>query len=188
MTETKRVYLVHGWTGSPERDWLPWARAELQKNNFEVVSKQMPTDPPKMKENVAYLRKLVGSCDEETFFVGHSAGCITILRYFETLSGKEKSGGAVLVAGFTDDLGYKELSNFFVNPIDWKKIKSNCRKFVAINSDTDPFVPLKHAKFFEEKLGAKVLIEHDKGHFTNESPEFVTKLESVIAAVLEISK
>ena len=68
------------------------------------------------------------------------------------------------------------------------KIKSKSKKFIAINSDSDSFVPLKHAKIFEEKLDAKVIIEHDKGYFTNESPDFVTKLESVLTAVLEISK
>jgi len=43
-------------------------------------------------------------------------------------------------------------------------------------------------KMLKEKLGASVVIEHDKGHFTNESPEFVTKLESAFNAILEISK
>ncbi len=180
----KRVFLVHGWTGSPEKGWFPWLKKELEKNNFSVVVELMPSPAvPHMNEWVEYLKKLVGTADEETFFVGHSLGCITILRYLETLPENEKTGGAVLVAGFTDDLGFKELSNYFTKPIDWKKINSRCKKFIAINSDNDKNVSLKHGYIFKEKIGAKLIIEH-KGHMADDTLE----LKNLLNSILEISK
>jgi len=37
-----------------------------------------------------------------------------------------------------------ELSSFFANIIDWEKIKKQAKRFVAIHSDNDPWVPLEH--------------------------------------------
>lgn len=180
----KRAFLIHGWTGSPEKGWFPWLKKELEKNNFTVIAKLMPLpDAPVMQEWVEYLKELVGTGDEETFFVGHSLGCITILRYLETLPENEKTGGAVLVAGFTDNIGSKELSNYFTSPIDWKKINSRCKKFVAINSDNDKEVSLKYGYIFKEKIGAKLIIEH-KGHMADDTLE----LESLLNSILEISR
>lgn len=81
------------------------------------------------------------------------------------MKNSEKIGEAILVAGFTDNLGYNELQNFFETSIKWAEIKKHCKKFVAINSDDDPNVPLKHGPVFKEKLGAELIVEHKKGHF-----------------------
>lgn len=99
------------------------------------------TANPTMDKWVTHLKKIVGNPDGDCYFVGHSLGCITILRFLETLGEDQKVGGVVLVAGFGHDLdfkGYKsELSSFFQTPINWKKIKKHCNKFVAIHSDDD---------------------------------------------------
>jgi predicted alpha/beta hydrolase family esterase len=47
---------------------------------------------------VAYLSEIAAEPDEDLYMIGHSAGCITILRYLETID--RRIGGAVLVAGF----------------------------------------------------------------------------------------
>ena len=33
----KRVVIVHGWGGSPEDNWIPWLRKEMEKGGFEVI-------------------------------------------------------------------------------------------------------------------------------------------------------
>ena len=114
----------------------------------------------------------------------HSLGCITILRYLEGLAPGKEIKGAVLVGGFTDPLGYKELENYFQKPINWEKIKHHCRNFTAINSDNDPYVPLKHVDVFRESLGAKVIIEHGKGHMSVD--ENMIELPSVLEAIMDL--
>src|SRR3989338_3630464 len=84
-----KVYIIHRWDGSPSLDWYPWLKEELEKKSFEVFVPKMPEpNHPKIAKNP----------DEDTYFVGHSIGCQTILRYLEKIN--KKVGGAVLVAGW----------------------------------------------------------------------------------------
>lgn len=104
----KRAFLIHGWEGDPEEEWRPWLKKELEKKGFEVYVPAMPdTATPTMEKWVPFLAEIVGKPDENCYFVGHSLGCITILRYLETLNEGEKVGGVVLVAGFGHDLEYE---------------------------------------------------------------------------------
>lgn len=183
----KRVFLIHGWEGYPEGSWRPWLKNELEKRGFTVFVPAMPdTANPTMEEWVPYLAKKVGNPDKNFYFVGHSLGCITILRYLEALGEDQKIGGVVLVAGFGHDLEYEdykgELSSFFQTPINWEKIKKHSNKFVAIHSDDDPYVPIKHKTLFKEKLGAKSIIMHKMKHFSGDDGinELPVALESVL--------
>ncbi len=180
----KRAFLVHGWQGRPEDGWRPWLKKELEKNGFKVFVPEMPdTDHPKMEAWIETLKEVVGTPGKECYFVGHSLGCIAILRYFEMI--ENEVGGAVLVAGFSEDLGIKELESFFARPVGWEKIKSVCRKFVAIHSDNDPYVSLRYGHEFENKLDARLVIEHGMKHFSGDDGVF--RLPSALEAVLEIS-
>jgi predicted alpha/beta hydrolase family esterase len=183
----QRVFSIHGWEGTPNEGWRPWLANELDKEGFKSIVPTMPdTDHPNKEAWVSHLSKQVGAPTQNDYFVGHSAGCITILRYLEELAEDEKVGGVVLVAGFTDNLGYKELESFFQTQLNWDKIKSHCPKFVAIMSDNDPFVPLRHGAVFKEKLAAKVIVEHDKKHYSGK--DGINTLLSAKEAVLSISK
>lgn len=182
----KRAVLIHGWEGVPEEGWRPWLRQELEKKGFTVFVPAMPdTEHPVMDKWVGKLAEVVGTSDKELFLVGHSLGNITILRFLETLEKDQEIGGAVLVAGFSDNLGFKELDSFFTKPVDWDKINSHCKKFIAINSDNDKYVPLKHGDIFKEKIGAEVIVKHNMGHIGVD--DNVTELPDVLESVLKIS-
>lgn len=184
VSKMKRVFVVHRWEGRPNKDWYNYAKKELERNGYVVNVLKMPNpDAPKERLWVPYLSKAVCEPTEKTFLVGHSAGVITILRYLEQLKKNEKIGGCVLVAGWIDDLGYKELKNFFARPINWPAIKKHCRKFVAIHSDNDPYVKLYHGKAFRKHLKAKLIILHNKGHLTDE--DGVKKLPSAVKSIEE---
>lgn len=156
---------------------------------------QMPdSENPKKAAWVNHLINLVKIVDKDTYFVGHSIGCKAVLRYLETLRSKEKVGGAVLVAGWVtltnmDERTPDEIKviNDWVNPpFDFKKIRSHCDNFVAIFSDDDPEVPLQeNRETYEKELGAKIIVEKAKGHFTED--DGVTSLPSALEAVLELT-
>ena len=180
----KRAFIIHGWQGRPKDGWRPWLRKELEKRKFSVSVPAMPdTEHPKMDAWVSHLSDTVGVPDEGCYFVGHSLGCIAILRYFETLS--MRVGGTVLVAGFADNLRIKELSTFFTKPVDWDKIKSVCKKFTAIHSDDDPYVPLRNGDIFEKNLDAKIVVENGMKHFSGDDGIF--NLPSALKAVLDMT-
>lgn len=181
-----RVFVVHCQEGKPNSGWYPWLKTELQKKDFKTYLLDMPnTQHPRIKAWVNHLKKAVGTPDKHCYFVGHSVGCITILRYLESI--KEQIGGIVIVAGYTTNLGYEDLESFFTKPINWKKIKTNCKKFVAIHSDNDPYVSLHYGKdIFKNKLNASVIIEHNKGHFSIDNN--IMQLPSALKAVIELSE
>lgn len=186
ISNMKRVFVVHRWQGTPKSDWYQHAKQELEKKGFMVNVLSMPhTSRPTEKDWVRHLEKAVGEPTTNTYLIGHSAGVMTILRYLEQLPDKEKVGGCVLVAGWIDDLGYKELSNFFAKPINWTKIRKHCKKFVAIHSDNDPYVKMHHGKAFQKSLKAKLVIEHRKGHMDDDSK--TKKLRSVVRSVEEMT-
>ncbi len=184
----KRVIIVHRWDGSPKDDWYPWLKKELEKRGFKVTIPKMPnSSEPVIEKWVSYLSKITSTADKDTYFVGHSIGCQAILRYLEN-SGK-KIGGAVFVSGWFTLKGLetdeeKTIAKPWIKTsINFDRIKG---KFFAIFSDNDPFVQLKKNKeIFETKLGAKTIIEHNKGHFTDE--EGVKEISSVLEAILRLS-
>ncbi len=183
----KKAIIVHCWGGYPEYCWYQDTKKKLEKNSFQVFVPQMPdTDKPNLKNWLPKLKEVADEVDEQTFLIGHSAGCITILRYLESLPENKKVGGVVLVAGFTDNLNFEELKNFFETPINFELIKSKANKFVAIHSDNDPYVPLFHGDIFREKLGAELIIKHNALHFSGEvdKEESCIQLPDVAHAVL----
>jgi predicted alpha/beta hydrolase family esterase len=165
----KKVIIIHYYEGYPNYCWYPDTKKELEDKGYEVIVPEMPeTNSPKFNAWLSELQRVASEPNENLYLIGHSLGCITILRYLEGLKEDEKIGGAILVAGFTDDLGFKEIKGFFETPIDFEKIKSHCSKFIAIHSDNDQYVPLKHGDIFKEKLGAKLIVKHNMGHFSGE--------------------
>ena len=188
----KRVFVIHGWGGNPQEGWLPWLKRELENKDFAVEIPLMPdTENPKIETWIPYLAEIVGNTDENTYFVGHSIGCQTILRYLESLPGNKKIGGAVFVAGWFNlmNLGEDEkkiAKPWIVVPINFEKIKQHSTKFIAIFSDNDDVVPFENKKLFEQKLNAQTITEHQKGHFSG--GDGITKLPVVLNAVLEFAK
>ena len=187
----KRVFIIHGWSGYPKEGWFPWLKNELRARDIRVNVPKMPhADRPKINEWVSQLKKLVGKTDENTFFVGHSIGCQTILRYLETLSGNQKIGGAVFVAGWFTLVNLetseeeKIAKPWLKKPINVSKIKKQLNKVVVIFSDNDSVVPQENQKIFKQKLGAKIIIEHKKGHFSGN--DGIKKLPAALKALLQM--
>ncbi len=185
----KKVYLIHGWEGGPSSEpWFEWLKQELPKMNIKIDALEMPhPDIPKIEEWVGYLMNTVKEIDEETYFIGHSIGCQTIMRYLEKLPENIKIAGCVFVAGWfnlkeetyegEDD---KEIARpWLENKIYLEKVKKHTKNFLAIFSDNDPFVPISDAKLFKEKLGAEIVIKKNHEHFTeiNEIPEILEFLK-----------
>jgi len=191
----KRVFLVHGWEGRPDEGWFPWLKRELEATGFTVEIPAMPdAAAPKIDVWVPFLKELVGEVNSDTYFVGHSIGCQTILRFLEGLGKGQEIGGVVLVGGWihlkpeaTEDEGDEDVARpWLETPINWEKINSKCRKFVAIHSDNDPFVFMSDGNVFKEKLGAELVVEHGMKHFSGD--DGVTELPSALEAVLRISR
>ena len=190
----KQVYIVHGWGGYPEEGWFPWLKKELEKQGFVVYVPQLPKpEEPRINTWVPALAKAVQNVDENTFFIGHSMGCQTIARYLATLSDEQIIGGAIYVAGFfkeltgldDDEITKSVCKEWLTTPLAFAKIKKHCPKSVAIFSDDDPYVPMNNQEDFKNKLDAKIIVEHNQGHFSGSTG--TTALPIALNSLLEIS-
>ncbi len=190
----KRIFIVHGWGGSPNEPIHQWLKKELSTfSEVEVISLVMPeTDNPAIKRWVEHLSRSVGICNEHTFFFGHSIGCQTIMRYLETLSRTQKAGGAVFLSGWfnLDNMESEEEKKiakpWIETPIDFKKVKRACSKIEVIISDNEPYGYVEeNTRTFKEECNAKVTIVHGKGHFTES--EGVTQIPEARNALIAIA-
>lgn len=164
----KRVVIVHGYTGYPDKNWFPWLKERLEAQEVEVHVPQMPdTNEPKKDAWVAKLHEVVGEPDEDTFLVGHSLGCPAILRYLESFDTGKKVGGVVLVAGFAEDIGIEALDTFINEPFDFVSIQQAANSFVALSSDNDPYIELDVAKRMAQNTEAELIVESGAGHFNH---------------------
>ena len=192
----KTVYLIHGWAGSPKEPMHKWIKNELEKNNFSVIIPEMPN--PKKPEIESWVEKLnkIVNFKEDVYFIGHSIGCQTILRFIEGIE-KDKINGVVLIAPWTN-LNEETLEEegeevieiakpWIETPIDWKKIMLHVEsQVVCLFSDNDVYVPLSETNVFKDNLKAKIIIEHNKGHFDSESK--ITENPTVVHELLKIKK
>lgn len=170
----KRVFIIHGYTGNPRKNWFPWLRSELENLGIAVTVPAMPnTLFPRLDRWLPHLQKVVGAVDEDTYFVGHSLGCPTILRFLEALPDGQQAGGAVLVAGFAEPIHFTELDSFTAGAWDDAKIKQSVSELVVINSDNDEHVPLTHGEHMRDRFGAKLVVLHDARH-VNAKAGYVT--------------
>ena len=172
----KKIYLVHCWDGTSSDGWYPWLGEKLSDKNVDLIKFNMPnTACPKIGEWVETLNSKVDLLNDETYFIGHSIGCQTILRYLET---KEitKIGGILFVApwldllpeAIEDEYSYNTAQPWINTPIDFEKIKQFTNNINCIFSDDDYFVSIEQEKEFKNKLNAKTIIVNNKGHISQD--------------------
>lgn len=170
----KRFIIVHRWSGGPQDDWRPWLSSELLKQGCEVILPSMPdTDVPVIEKWVNHLKEIVETPDKDTYFIGHSIGCQTILRYLGTIN--TEVGGAYFVAPWfkmvnLEDQEVESIAKPWMETlINFEYIKKVCPNIQALISSNDPYNCLEENKtILETKLDAQVTILENRGHFTED--------------------
>lgn len=184
--EMKRAYIIHGWGHDSNMVWIKWLEGELKGKGFEVFAFDMPnTFAPKIEEWMKYLEEQIDSekIDKESWFVGHSIGAQTIMRFLEKLHKHKKVAGCFFVAPWLNLINLEpdemEIAHPWINlKIDFGRIVDHCNNFTAIFSDDDPYVHLDEADKFRENLGARIIIKKGMKHFeeAEEIPEILEVL------------
>lgn len=185
MKKSGLVIFVQGYGDYSEGVWPVWLGRELKKQGFDYINVEMP-DPmfPEVQAWLAALEKVKNKLTERTYFVGHSLGCITIARFLERLPLTKRVGGCVFVSGFDSIPKIPFLSNFCSGPLNFELVRSHTDEVVVILSDNDHLVPRQDSEDFAARLGARVIVEHGKGHFKDD----VSKIESVLNSILEMDQ
>ena len=178
-----KIYIIHCWDGTKDDGWYPWLDKQLSNENNIVYRFDMPnTTSPDIDEWVSFLDSKVESLDENTFFVGHSIGCQTIMRYLQTKN-MCKIGGILFVApwlelldfAIEDEESYNVAKPWLNTKIDFEKVKQFTNNINCIFSDNDYFVSLDQKDKFEKLLDAKTIVVSGKGHISQDDGVYELK-------------
>lgn len=189
----KNVLILHGLNGDPNANWYPYLATQLRKHGYQASGPRLhkPLKPDIDKVFQALSKERV--FNSETIIVGHSSGAVLACGILQNLPPDLKVNKVFLVGGFIDRDLTRELyrqvpraafDNLFPKTWNWGKIKHQAKRFVVIQSDNDPFVPLKQGKILAKKLNAEEMLLKGQGHFSiSTSPqyrEFPTLLEKIL--------
>ena len=183
------IYIIfHGSFGSPDGNWFPELREQLEALGQKVIAPQFPCDdyekmtntgksyiPKKQnldnwlkffKEN--YLKSIKG---EKPCFIGHSIGPLFILHLVEKFNITLDS--AIFVSPFFDlpdaEWQYKSVLSSFINPhFNFPKLKKLILVSYVIYSDSDPYVSNDKALNFAAKLDSSTIMVRKGGHLNSE--------------------
>jgi len=166
------VLIVHGAGSTPEDNWFPWLKAELEAAGFNVLVPQFPNSPADQTLNNWLTEIEKHDIDGETIAIGHSLGAPFILNLLE----KKKLKSVYLVAGFIGLLNNefdKVIHTFSNKEFDWDTIKTNCKSFHIIYSDDDPHVSSNKAIELGAKLDVEPKLIKGAGHFNFTTFEYL---------------
>lgn len=188
----KRIILIHRWSGTPQSDWYPWLKKQLENRGYTVIVPEMPdTDNPQIKPWVSTLKNIVGDVHESDIFIGHSVGCQTILRFLEQIPDDKPVNKAIFVApwfpltNLTSPQAEAIAKPWIETPVDFAKVKQKANTFISLFSTNDPHVPYEeNSALFKKRLDSKILTEKNKGHFTQDNK--VTELPELLNIFREL--
>jgi len=166
------VIKIHGAYGSPEENWIPWLKKELENLGCKVFVPKFPTPKNQTLNNwFKVFKKYEKYLNEDTILIGHSLGPAFILRILDRLNKPVKA--SFFVAGFISKLNnpdFDEINKTFLQKkFNWKKIKQNCENFFVFYSDNDPYVPDGEAKKLALNLNIEPILIKNAGHFNEET-------------------
>ncbi len=190
----KKVFLVHGFMGSPNGGWRPWLMGELEKQNIYACALPMPKpNNPQKVEWVKTIDNVVNVFPEdEIILIGHSLGVPGVLRYLETLTEGKKISGVILVSGpcalinpHDKESKIRKIDNFLDTPFDFEYIKKVCKNFYVIHGDNDDKVPFGHAEELSKNLNCKLISIPNGGHLNgsagwNELPQVLQVINEIL--------
>ncbi|WP_443096654.1 RBBP9/YdeN family alpha/beta hydrolase [Stenotrophomonas sp. PUT21] len=184
----KRVVIVHGYTASPDANWFPWLAEKLRQDGVSVDVPEMPNPhAPEPRSWASKLQEVFPVASGETFLVGHSLGCIAILRHVLSLPEGSVIGGALLVSGFAKTLETLPMLGAFTHSsVDVDEIKRRVLKRASIFSEDDVIVPPSASEELAAALSSSIVKVNGGGHFLDrdgflEFPQAYDELKRLIA-------
>lgn len=161
------IYIIHGYSASPADHWFSWLKEKLEEENNEVTIIDLPTPlTPNPKEWDEALKKQIKTIDENSFFIAHSLGCITLLKFLEGTFLLKKIAGYMLISAFNTSLPkLKQLDSFLESRLDYKKLENITKNKILIGAKDDYIVPIILSERLSFLLNADFIRLEKGGHF-----------------------
>ena len=174
VNRMNNYFILHGSFGSPFSNWIPWLRAELEKDNMQVYTPDFPIGVG--YQNYDNWSKVLNSyvdaglINENTIIYAHSISPIFICKFLANHKINVKR--LVFVCGFNNYLGINDeydnvnKSMFFDNLED---VKNYCNDIICYYSNNDPYVKLEAEKEFADIVATEQHCIPNGGHLNAES-------------------
>ena len=154
------IFMFHGTGGTPDDNWFPWLKKELEERHHTVIVPALPSsDHPKLEVWMQGLQESMEAADEDTILIGHSLGGTLVLRILEKLPCTVRA--CFLVAPVSEMMGNdfdSLVSTFIDHPFDWMKIKNHTAVRKIFHADDDPYIPLSHARKLANNIDASLTV------------------------------
>ena len=190
-----KYLILHGSFGSPNSNWFPWLKKELEFQDKDVLAPQMPVDKYEEAEKIynstehwkakyqnldnwfkkfeTDIQPWIG--DENLTIFAHSISPVFVLHLIEKYNLNIDT--AVFVSPFYERIdltGPYDIVNdsFYHSDFNWEKIKNNITNRYVFYGDKDRYVTLKYAQNFIDKTDSKATLMKGYGHLGGELSEF----------------
>ena len=186
---SKRAVILHGTDCSPDSNWLPWAKHQLESRGYDVWVPELPGNhTPNRFVYDGFLRES-GWDFTDNVLIGHSSGATNILNllaadWFPTV---EK---AILVGTFLNEDKLHanrpdwyedgQFDQLFPVVFDVDTIKAKAREFIFIHGVDDPYCAYDDTVAFCKAVGGTLKSVVDGRHLSSnrkELPELLPYIE-----------
>ncbi len=161
------VYMFHGYTSFAADHWFPWLEERVE-HQLGIPFKKLnfpDSNHPDPEIWSAYCDREIQSEGQLTL-VGHSLGCIQVLRYIEQHNISQLN--VLLVSGFDEPIWtLPSLDAFTAHPVDYTNVLPKISRVTVISAMNDTSVPYPYTLAMARHLHAKFVLMPTGHHFTD---------------------
>ena len=182
----RQIFVLHGYSASINDHWFLDLKHQIEDEHTAVTLIPFPdSEHPDVDAWQKVLDEQIPNVNENTYFVAHSLGVITLLHFLQRHD-YQHIGGMILVSGFSGPLSdISPLDAYIVkSKVDTNYFKDMKKKLVYL-SDNDDLVPPKLTVQLAKDIDAPYVIVPNGGHFLGREgytafPQVVNSLKEML--------
>ncbi|MBN6517302.1 serine hydrolase family protein [Acinetobacter pittii] len=182
----RQIFVLHGYSASIDDHWFLDLKHQIENENTTVTLIPFPdSENPDVDAWQKVLDQHIPKVDENTYFVAHSLGVITLLHFLQRHD-YQNIGGMILVSGFSGLISDSSVLNSYItkSKVDTDYFKGIKKKLVYL-SDNDDLVPPKLTIELAKEIDAPYITVPNGGHFLGREgytkfPQLVDSLKQML--------
>ncbi|MDX8156768.1 alpha/beta hydrolase [Acinetobacter pittii] len=181
----RQIFVLHGYSASIDDHWFLDLKHQIEDEHTTVTLIPFPdSENPDVDAWQKVLDQQIPKVDENTYFVAHSLGVITLLHFLQRHD-YQNIGGMILVSGFSGLISDSSVLNSYItkSKVDTDYFKGINKKLVYL-SDNDDLVPPKLTIELAKEIDAPYITVPNGGHFLGR--EGYTKFPQLVDSLKEM--
>ncbi|MGQ1140440.1 RBBP9/YdeN family alpha/beta hydrolase [Acinetobacter baumannii] len=182
----RQIFVLHGYSASINDHWFLDLKHQIEDENTTVTLIPFPdSEHPDIDAWQKVLDDQIPAVNENTYFVAHSLGVITLLHFLQRRD-YQNIGGMILVSGFSGPISDSSPLSPYITK---SKVDTNyfgdIKKKLVYLSDNDDLVPPQLTIQLAKDIDAPYITVPNGGHFLGregytEFPQLVDSLKEML--------